>query len=103
MTQVFGADVLTGVLSHMNGDHEDDNLLIARAFGPPGDIVAATLVGFDGGGGDWIARRAGGDDVAIRVPWPSGPISERPEVRREIVALYDEACRRLGVTPRPHA
>lgn len=103
MTQVFGADVLTGVLSHMNGDHEDDNLLIARAFGPAGDIVAATMAGFDGDGGDWIARRAGGDDVAIRVPWPSGPISERPEVRREIVALYDEACRRLGLTPRPHA
>jgi hypothetical protein len=23
-------------------------------------------------------------------------------VRREIVALYDAACRRLGVEPRPH-
>ena len=37
------------------------------------------------------------------MPWPGGPITERAEVRREIVALYDEACRRLGVEPRPHA
>jgi len=39
----------------------------------------------------------------LRVPWPGGPISERPEVRREIVALYDAACARLGVEPRPHS
>lgn len=28
----FDADVITAVLRHMNGDHTDDNLLIARAF-----------------------------------------------------------------------
>lgn len=103
MIQVFDDDVLAGVLSHMNNDHEGDNLLIARAFGPAADVVAATMVGFDGDGGDWSARLAEGDEIAVRVPWPSGPISERPQVRREIVALYDEACRRLGVPPRPHA
>ena len=103
MTQVFDENVRAGVLSHMNGDHEDDNLLIARAFGPEADVVAATMTGFDGDGGDWTARLPGGDEMTIRVPWPSGSISERPQVRREIVALYDEACRRLGVTPRPHA
>ena len=43
------------------------------------------------------------NDVTVTVPWLGGPISERPEVRREIVALYDEACRRLGIEPRPHA
>ena len=103
MTQVFDENVRAGVLSHMNGDHEDDNLLIARAFGPEADVVAATMTGFDGDGGDWTARRPGGEEIAIRVSWPSGPISERPQVRRQIVALYDEACRRLGMTPRPHA
>ena len=103
MTQVFDAKVLAGVLSHMNGDHADDNLLIARAFGPAADVAVATMTGFDGEGGDWTAQRPGGQEITIRVPWPSGSIRERPEVRREIVALYDEACRRLGVTPRPHA
>ena len=44
-----------------------------------------------------------GSTAEVAVPWPSGPISERREVRREIVALYDEACRRLDVEPRPHA
>jgi hypothetical protein len=37
------------------------------------------------------------------VPWPGGSITERPQVRREIVALYDAACERLGIEPRPHA
>jgi hypothetical protein len=39
----------------------------------------------------------------LRVAWPGAPISERPEVRREVVALYDAACAELGVDPRPHA
>jgi hypothetical protein len=61
------------------------------------------MTGFDGDEGRWDADLADGETVEVRVPWPSGSISERPEVRREIVALYDEACRRLGVEPRPHA
>ncbi len=103
MTQGFAADVIAAVLRHMNRDHSDDNLLIARAFAPEADPLTATMTGFDADGGDWVAELASGDSLAFRVPWPSGPITERPEVRREIVALYDEACRRLGIEPRPHA
>lgn len=88
----------------MNGDHTDDNLLIARAFAEPADatITDAVMVGFDGDGGVWEITR----DAAVselRVPWPGGPIDDRPAVRREVVALYDAACARLGVEPRPHA
>jgi hypothetical protein len=105
---VFDDSVLAGVLGHMNGDHGDDNLLIARAFGGEGQgdrpaIVSATMTGFDGGAGRWTATLADGSTTAVEVPWPGGPISDRPHVRREIVALYDEACRRLGIEPRPHA
>jgi hypothetical protein len=103
MAHRFDDAVLTGVLTHMNGDHHDDNLLIARAFGADPDAVAATMVDFDGDGGEWLARLADGEEVTVRAPWPGGPISERPQVRREIVALYDESCRRLGIEPRPHA
>ncbi|MET0828397.1 MAG: DUF2470 domain-containing protein [Microbacterium sp.] len=103
MTHRFDDTVLAAVLAHMNGDHDDDNLLIAQAFCPEQDVIAATMVGFDGEGGDWRAQLAGGEEIVVRVPWPGGSISERPEVRREIVALYDESCRRLGVEPRPHA
>lgn len=103
MTHEFDQAVVAGVLGHMNGDHGDDNLLIARAFAPEADAQVATMTGLDGDGGDWVAENAAGASLAFRVPWPGGPITERPEVRREIVALYDEACRRLGITPRPHA
>jgi hypothetical protein len=101
MTHRFDEAALAGVLGHMNADHTGDNLLIVRAFGQP-EAVAAEMTGFDGDGGDWRVELADGSTAAVRVPWPGGPISERPEVRREVVALYDESCRRLGVEPRPH-
>lgn len=101
MPHDFDADALAGVLRHMNDDHTDDNLLIARAFGMP-DARASTMTGFDGDGGRWSVSGADGTTSPLHVPWPGGPITERREVRREIVALYDEACRRLGVEPRPH-
>ncbi|WP_404430035.1 DUF2470 domain-containing protein [Microbacterium lacus] len=102
MAHVFDPGIVSGVLSHMNNDHADDNLLIARAFSSP-DAIAATMTGFDGGAGAWRVTAASGEEEEVRVPWPGGPISERPEVRREIVALYDAACLALGQTPRPHA
>lgn len=105
MTHTFDADVVAAVLRHMNGDHTDDNLLIARAFAPASDspITDAVMTGFDGDAGFWRLTRADATAEELRVPWPGGAISERPAVRREIVALYDEACARLDIDPRPHA
>lgn len=102
MAHTFDDGILSAVLHHMNSDHSDDNLLVARAFGADPSPAGATMTGFDGDGGDWSVSSAAGDTSALRVPWPGGPISERAEVRREIVALYDEACARLGIEPRPH-
>lgn len=101
MTTPLDDATRAAVLAHMNDDHPADSLLIVRAFGRD-DAVSAAMTGFDSEGGDWVATDAGGRDAVIRVPWPAGAISERREVRREIVALYDEACARLGETPRPH-
>jgi hypothetical protein len=101
MPHTFDDAALTGVLTHMNGDHTDDNLLIVRAFGQP-DAVSATMTGFDGDGGEWDAKLADGTSVVVRVPWPGGPITERPQVRRQVVALYTAACETLGVSPRNH-
>ncbi|MFT4229998.1 MAG: DUF2470 domain-containing protein [Microbacterium sp.] len=104
MPHTFDPATVSAVLRHMNDDHRDDNALIARAFGPDGEnVVCASMAGFDGAGGDWCVTTADGAATPLRVAWPGGPISERPEVRREIVALYDAACARLGVEPRPHA
>ena len=88
----------------MNGDHTDDNLLIARAFSDADEtgITDAVMTGFDGDAGVWRITRDG-QDSELRVEWPGGPIADRPSVRREVVAVYDAACARLGVEPRPHA
>ncbi|KQQ67535.1 DUF2470 domain-containing protein [Microbacterium sp. Leaf320] len=104
MPHSFDADVVSAILRHMNGDHTDDNLLITRAFAPAdgGEITDAVMTGLDGDGGAWEITREGLSSE-VRVAWPSGPISERPAVRREVVALYDLACEKLGVEPRPHA
>lgn len=104
MPHAFDADVIAAVLRHMNGDHADDNLLIARAFAEPADtaITHAVMTGFDGVGGVWDITRDGAVSE-LRVAWPGGPIDDRPAVRREVVALYDAACARLGIEPRPHA
>jgi hypothetical protein len=95
----FSPDVVEAVLAHMNGDHPEDNLLIARAFGDP-DASSAIMIGLDETAGQWTYT-VGGTSAALTVPW-SMTISERPEIRREIVVLYDRACEKLGVTPRPH-
>lgn len=95
----FSEDIVTAVLSHMNGDHLDDNLLIARAFGDA-DAESATMVGLDFVAGHW-EYTIGDESHELRVPW-SKPISERPEIRREVVVLYNAACERLGIEPSPH-
>lgn len=97
----FAPEVVEAILRHMNGDHTDDNLLIARAFVDP-SAEAAVMVGLDGDGGVWDVTSRGASTRAS-VTWPAGAITERAEVRREIVALYDEACAVLGVEARPHS
>lgn len=95
----FSADVVAAVLHHMNDDHLDDNLLIARAFGSP-DAAAATMTTLDHLAGTWVYS-VGDTEHGLTVPW-SEEISERAEIRREIVRLYDASCERLGIAPRPH-
>ena len=95
---IFEPDVVTAVLAHMNGDHNDDNLLIAQAFGSP-DADTATMIGLDGDGGTW-SYRIGEQTGRVTVSW-SEPITERAEIRREVVVLYETACVRLGREPRP--
>ena len=60
------------------------------------------MTGLDGDGGQWDVT-VNGTTRSAAVAWPAGPITERGEVRREIVALYDEACAVLGIEPRPHS
>lgn len=95
----FSPDIVTAVLAHMNGDHLDDNLLIARAFGSP-DAESATMTTLDENGGTF-SYTANGEQAEVTVPWTQ-PISERPQIRREVVVLYERACAVLGIEPRAH-
>lgn len=95
----FPPETVAAVLAHMNSDHNDDNLLIVRAFGDR-DAASATMTTLDRRGGTW-AYVAGGADRELTLPW-GAEISERAEIRREIVARYDAACAELGIQPRPH-
>ena len=95
----FSPEVVTAVLAHMNGDHEGDNLLIARAFGDR-DAETASMTTLDGNGGTFAYTLAG-ELREVTVPW-TAPITERAEIRREVVVLYDRACGILGVEPRAH-
>jgi hypothetical protein len=96
----FSPDVVGAVLHHMNDDHIEDNVLIARAFTGL-DVRDATMTDLDEDGGTWRYAFDGAEHE-LRIAWPAGTVSERPHLRREIVALYDEACRRLGLEPRAH-
>lgn len=94
----FDDAVVSAVTGHMNGDHPDDNLLIARAFGHPG-ATESTMTGLGERAGIWRVVDEEGEHE-LRLAWPGGPISERPEIRREVVALYRAACEALGVPAR---
>jgi hypothetical protein len=99
MPHTFDQKIVDAVLHHMNDDHNDDSLLIARAFGAP-DAERSVMTALDGDGGTWLVTEAGAERE-LHVPW-SKPITERPEIRREVVVLYERACAVLGIEPRPH-
>ena len=83
----------------MNDDHPEDRLLIALAFANS-DATSAVMTSLNETGGTW-AYTADDEDHSVTVPWTT-EISERAEIRREIVVLYDAACEKLGLEPRAH-
>ncbi|GAA1211883.1 DUF2470 domain-containing protein [Rhodoglobus aureus] len=96
----FSAEIVSAVLAHMNSDHNDDNLLIVRAFAESSAISAA-MVTLDDTEGTWQYSDVDGIEHHVTVPW-STTITERAEIRHEIVRLYERACEKLGTEPRPN-
>ena len=96
----FDNAVISGVTRHMNEDHADDTLLIARALGARPDATDARMIGLDNDGGDYEVVTPSGTET-IRIPW-ARRLSERIEIRQEIVRMYDESCEILGLEPRAH-
>lgn len=88
-------------MRHMNNDHVHDSLLIVKALGNEPEAASAEMSGMDGEAIEFQAV-VGGQNKKVRVPW-SQPLTERAQVRPEVVRMYREACTRLGVAPREEA
>jgi putative heme iron utilization protein len=93
----FPPDAVEAIVRHMNDDHADDSLVICRAFGGRPDAERVTMTGLDGGGMDFRAVVPEGE-VVLRVPWGE-PLTERAQVRVEVVRLHTAACEALGLPP----
>jgi hypothetical protein len=94
MSNPFTDEAVTAIKRHMNDDHAEDALLIVRALGGRPDATAAVTTDVDG---EAIYFEVDGDEV--RVPW-STTLTERAQVRVEVVKLYEQACAILGVPSR---
>jgi heme oxygenase len=93
-TNPFEPKVIAAICHHMNHDHAEDTLVICRGAGGQPGAERARMTGFDGDGADFAAV-VGGEEVAIRVEW-AAPLSERAEVRPEIVRIFTESKERLA-------
>ena len=99
-TDPFSPEVSAAVTAHMNGDHLEDNLLIARSLGGQPD-----------GHRRRDDRRAARRAPRSRPPSTahrsrsssrgSRPVTDRGAIRVEVVRMYHEACGSSASTPAP--
>lgn len=100
MTSTFPAEVIDAVVRHMNDDHADDSLLICRTLGSQPGATAARMTGLGVASFQFVAVV---DGVEVEVEVPAEPLTERAQIRTEVVRLYQEACVAAGVEPRAAA
>ena len=94
---LFTPDVVAAVTRHMNDDHAADNVVICQALGGVPDATAATMTGLDESGLAFDVTTPTGTTAAT-IPW-SAPVTERPQIRAEVAAMYNRACEQLGIAP----
>ncbi|MEU6858437.1 biliverdin-producing heme oxygenase [Glycomyces sp. NPDC046736] len=88
-TNPFSPKVVAAICHHMNTDHAADTLVICQGEGGQAEAESARMTGFDGTGADFLAS-VGGEAVPVRITW-AAPLSERAEVRPEIVRIFTES------------
>ncbi|QSB04745.1 DUF2470 domain-containing protein [Natronoglycomyces albus] len=93
----FPPDVIDAVRRHMNDDHAADTLVMCRGVGGHPDATAAEMTGMDGEAGIYRLTLPEGEKT-IRIPWER-PLTQRAEVRPEVVRIYTESCAILGLEP----
>jgi putative heme iron utilization protein len=96
----FAPEVVEAIKRHMNGDHAEDCVVIVRALGGRPTATAALMSGMDSDTVSFEATIDGGP-VPVRIRF-SQTLTERAQVRVEIVRMYEEACQRLGLPTRTH-
>jgi putative heme iron utilization protein len=96
----FSPEVVAAIARHMNDDHAEDNVTICRGLGGQPTTTAATMTGM---GPDGLEMEAivDGAPTAVVIPWAE-PITERAQVRTEVVRMHTEASEALGLAPREH-
>lgn len=94
----FSDETVRAVCRHMNEDHAEDALVMCRAFGEQPEATRARMTGLDSHGGEF-AVTVDGAEVPVRLPWAQ-PLTERAQIRQEVVRMYTEACAKLGLPPR---
>lgn len=96
--EAFPPEVVAQIMNHMNVDHAGDSVLICRALGGQPGASEAQMTGMDSDGIDFSAV-VDGTELPVRIAW-SQRLTARPQVREEVVRMYQQACAVLGVTPR---
>ena len=96
----FSPEVVEAIRRHMNDDHAADNVVICRGLGGQPGATAATMTGMDPTGIVFEAT-VDGAPATVLVPW-SEPVTERAQVRSEVVAMHTRACEALGLPVAGH-
>lgn len=92
-TNPFDTEAIAAVCSHMNEEHADDTLVICRGAGGRPAATAARMVTLDGDGADFTVTVDDREET-IRIPWARW-LTERAEIRPEVVRLFTESHRLL--------
>ena len=83
------AEEAGAIISHMNDDHADANLLYVTALARAGDATDASMVGVDRYGVTLRAHTPGGPRLA-RVPFPE-PLQNADQARAALITLLQTA------------
>lgn len=97
----FSPEVVAAIARHMNDDHADDNVTIVRGLAGVANATAATMTTMTPEGIVFAVSDGEGATTEVVVAW-SEPITERTQVRSEVVRMHTEAAAALGKAPREH-
>lgn len=93
----FVPPVIDAVKRHMNDDHAADSLLICQVLGDQPLATHATMSDMDAAGISFTVQ-VGDQEAAVRIPW-SEPVTERTQVRAEVVRMCERALELSGRNP----